>query len=195
MVLVIAIPIVLYYVLRLWLEGEVSRYPDIDYAWKAGLAELHANGLDLEYTPLFLILGSSGEVLERIFFGATQLPLRMREIPTGAAALHWFAEPNGIYLVCTDVGCLSKLAAISKRAAEDAQARQGKTVGGTAATTDNRRTMAPDEMRGTMMAEPEAGGDESSLAGALVSQVFPSPLRPGRVRSPARSSSIRNPTT
>src|ERR1051326_5703365 len=27
-VLVIAIPIVLYYVLRLWLEGEVSRYPD-----------------------------------------------------------------------------------------------------------------------------------------------------------------------
>ena len=172
-ILVIAIPIVLYYVLRLWLEGEVSRFPDIDYAWKAGLAELRAHGLDLEFTPLFLILGSSGEALEKTLFGATQLPLRVREIPTGAAALHWFAEPNGIYLVCTDVGCLSKLAAIAKRAAEDAKARQGKTIGGTA---DNRHTMAPGDLRGTMMTEPEPqGGDESSLAGALVSQVFPTP--------------------
>lgn len=125
--LIVAIPVALYYVLRLWLEGEVSRYPDIDYAWKAGLAELRTHGLELEYTPLFLVLGSPGELAEKVLFNASQLPFRVREIPVGSAALHWFAEPNGVYLVCTDVGCLTKLAAVAKRAAEEDRARAGKT--------------------------------------------------------------------
>jgi hypothetical protein len=170
LVLMVAIPIVLYYVLKLWLEGEISRYPDIDYAWKTGLAELRTHGLDLEYTPLFLVLGSPGELVEKTMFGAAQLPLRVREIPTGAAALHWFAEPNGIYLVCTDVGCLSKLAAVAKRAAEEAKARQGRTLPLTPA--DNRRTMAPEEIRGTMVL-PEAEAPPDAPKSVVASQVFP----------------------
>ena len=38
--------------------------------------------------------------------------------------------------------------------------------------------MSVDEMRGTMMTEPEQGGDESSLAGALGPQVFSAGSRP-----------------
>src|SRR5208337_4569063 len=36
--LIVAIPLVLYKALMLWLGGPVSRYPEIDAAWKAGMA-------------------------------------------------------------------------------------------------------------------------------------------------------------
>ncbi len=57
--LVVIIPIILYKTLLLWLEGDISPFPDIDHAWKAGLNELERQGIDLMQTPLFLILGSA----------------------------------------------------------------------------------------------------------------------------------------
>ena len=58
--LVVVIPIVVYRGLRLWLEGERSRFPDIDYAWKAGLEALADHGIALDSAPLFVVLGSAG---------------------------------------------------------------------------------------------------------------------------------------
>ena len=107
--LVVVIPFVLYKALKLWLEGDVSPFPDIDHAWKAGLAELEQHGLNLSQTPLFLVLGSAGEDHEKALFEASRLNLNMREIPQGPAPLHWYANPDGIYLVCTDTSGLSKL--------------------------------------------------------------------------------------
>jgi hypothetical protein len=160
-ILIVVIPIVLYYVLRLWMEGDVSRYPDIDYAWKAGLAELRAHGLDLEYTPLFLVLGSPGDLQEKALLNAAQLPLRVRDVPTGAAALHWFAEPNGIYLVCTDVGCLSKLAALAKRAADEGKSQPVRTAAPAAAG----------DVRGTMVLDQ----DSEPAKPVTATQTFPAP--------------------
>lgn len=165
--LIVVIPFVLYYVLRLWLEGEVSRFPDIDYAWKAGIAEMRANGLDLQYTPLFLVLGSPGDLQEKGLFHATQLPLRVREVPTGAAALHWFAEPNGIYLVCTDVGCLSKLAAMAKKAADEQRSQAARTA------PANMPSSSPRDIRGTMVQEEVATQDPTKSI--MISEVFSAP--------------------
>ncbi len=166
--LIIAIPTVLYYVLRLWLEGEVSRFPDIDYAWKAGLAELRAHGLDLQYVPLFFVLGSAGEAQEKALFGAVKLPLRVTNFPTGAAALHWFADPDGIYLVASDVGCLSKLAAAAKRAAEEVRVGGASTMAG---------PRAPVNIQGTMMLDKSENPDtptQDTTQSVVVSQIFPS---------------------
>lgn len=112
-VLVVVIPILVYRVLKLWLQGEESLFPDIDYAWKAGLAELKRHQLGLWEIPVFLVLGSAGDELEKALFDASRLSLRVREFPQGPAALHWYANPDGIYLVCTDVGCLSRLATLA----------------------------------------------------------------------------------
>jgi hypothetical protein len=108
--LVIVIPLVVYKTLNLWLEGEASPFPDINYAWKAGLAALEEQGLDLAQVPLFLVLGSAGEEQEKPLFDASRLNLSVREIPQGPAAIHWYANPEGAYLVCTDTCCLSRLA-------------------------------------------------------------------------------------
>jgi hypothetical protein len=113
-ILVVVIPILVYRVLKLWLQGEESLFPDIDYAWKAGLGELKRHQLDVCEVPLFLVLGSAGGEFEKALFDASRLSLRVADFPQGPAALHWYANPNGIYLVCTDAGCLSRLATVAR---------------------------------------------------------------------------------
>ncbi len=53
LVLLIAIPIVVYHALRLWLEGDLARFPDLDEAWREGMVALQQNGLDLSQLTLF----------------------------------------------------------------------------------------------------------------------------------------------
>jgi hypothetical protein len=115
LVLMVAIPVVVYKALQLWLEGDVSQYPDIDFAWNAGVTELARNGIDLKQTPIFLVLGSISEVQEKAIANAAQLQLRVREIPMGPAALHWYANPDGVYIFCTETCCQSKLASIAHK--------------------------------------------------------------------------------
>ena len=112
-----AIPPLVYWCLRLWLEGDPSRFPDIDYAFKAGLAALRRHGIDLERAPIYLVLGSSGEELERSFMQAGGLSMRVRGEPEGPAALHWHANPDGVFLFCSEAGWLTALnTLVSKRA-------------------------------------------------------------------------------
>lgn len=123
-VLAIVIPLVAYPVLKLWLEGETSAFEDIDRAWNAGLAELERNGLELTRLPLFLVFGSSGELSEKKLFEASRLSLTLSQFPQGAAALHWYATADAIYLVATEVGCLSKVAALGEAIVEEEKKRQ-----------------------------------------------------------------------
>ena len=169
--LIIVIPPVLYITLKLWLEGEISPFPDIDHAWKAGLAELQQHALDLSQTPLFLVLGSSGEIQEKGLFDASGLSLNLREFPKGPAALHWYANADGIYLVCTNVGSLSKTAYLGHQAEEEDSARPGP--------------MAPrpsgDALRGTIV----AGGPSASLANSAVVSSAPAPSAAARTSAPS----------
>jgi len=115
-ILVVTIPIVVYYTAKLWLAGDISPYPDIEHAWKTGLAELQRQGLDISQTPMFLVLGTAGENHERSLFGASRLDFNVQEVPKGPGALHWYANPDGIYLVCTQAGCLSRLSVYGREA-------------------------------------------------------------------------------
>ena len=184
--LLVVIPLVVYQVLRLWLTGVRSRFPDIDAAWQAGLAELQRCGLDVSQTPIFLILGSAGEVQERAVFAAARLDLRIREFPQGPAALHWFATADAIYLVLTDTCCLSQLAALSwsalaeerSRAAPLRPAPAGDAIRGTVVLAGNPSAAAsgpvptpassggasPGDIRGTMMLGAAVGDRQPQLA-------------------------------
>jgi hypothetical protein len=157
-VLVLVIPIVLYKALKLWLEGEASPFPDIDRAWKAGLAELDRQGLNPAHIPIFLLLGSSGEIQEKSLFEASRLSFNLSAVPQGPAALHWYANPDGIYVVATGVGCLSRLSAHAAEVFEHEKARP--------------MPISPqpsgDALRGTIVAGP--GGAAGSSAPSVVRQ-------------------------
>lgn len=170
-ILLLVIPFVIYYALRAWLEGEISPFPDVDRAWKAGLAELEQQGLDLSQVPLFLILGSAGEGQERSLLEASGLDLNVREVPSGPAALHWYANPDGVYLVCTRAGCLSKLSAIAR------EVIQAETVAPGPPGAPSPRPPA-EPFRGTIVAgqedappEPQPDDEEEDRPGAVPSSV------------------------
>lgn len=190
--LLIAIPPVVYYAVRSWLEGEVSRYPDIDEAWQAGLAALAENGLDPTELPLFLILGSGDERLIKALFQASGLELPVRHVPPGRAALHWYASPDAVYLVSSGAGQLSRLTAIagegprSGGAAEEARAAdprgtlgafasqpsdsfppaEGGLPGDSVVGRDSRGTLVPGAMS-EGVAAAAGGGSPVAAAGAL----------------------------
>ena len=112
--LTIAIPFVAYRGLRLWLQGDVSMYPEVDYAWKAGLDALEQHGIDIRATPVFLILGSTGEEQEEALLRAAGRKLRVANVPEGPAPIHWYANPDAIYVFATEASWLSGMAALKE---------------------------------------------------------------------------------
>ncbi|MCO6453743.1 MAG: hypothetical protein J5I93_00365, partial [Pirellulaceae bacterium] len=113
--LVSVIPFAVYYVLRLWLEGERSQFPEIDFAWRSGLETLAQNGISVTSTPIYLVLGSSGERQERDLLAAAGLRMRVEQVPEGPAPLHWYANPEAIFLFCTDTCWLGAQVAIKEK--------------------------------------------------------------------------------
>jgi len=175
LVLMVAIPFVVYKVLKLWLEGEISRFPDIDYAWKVGVAALEQNGLDLTEIPIFLIIGSAGEHQEKALMQASGLSLRVQEVPQGQAELHWYANPDGIYLVCTNIGCLSKLAGIASEVA------QAESSGAAPLAPSGSVSPGPaaDSIRGTIVTGGAGAPDDSRAAPEPVPPVSAPAALPG----------------
>ncbi len=94
------IPLVVYRGLKLWLEGDASRFPDIDFAWRAGMTALGRNGIDITSVPIFLVIGSSGERQERALFDSAGLSLHMR---------HRAGRARAVALVCQSRRGLSLL--------------------------------------------------------------------------------------
>ncbi|MCA9174964.1 MAG: hypothetical protein KDB14_10830 [Planctomycetales bacterium] len=116
-VLAVAIPYVAYRGLRLWLEGDASPFPEIDYAWQAGVDALRENGIELGATPIYLLLGSSGTEQEAALVSASGRGFRVAGVPEGPAPLHWYANPDAIYLFATEASWISALAALKERRA------------------------------------------------------------------------------
>lgn len=107
--LVLLVPLTFYWMLRFWLVGYQSRFPDIDHAWEAGVQALARNGISLRSVPVFLILGVPSADLERSIMDACGSEFAVRGVPEGPAPLHWYANADRIYLVCSEVGWLSRI--------------------------------------------------------------------------------------
>ncbi len=161
-ILVMVIPLILYHVLKLWLEGDVSPFEDIEKAWNEGVLELERQGLDLSQIPLFLILGSDGQQREKALFDASGLSLNIRDFPQGPRPLHWYVNPDGIYLVATEAGSLSRLAHIARKVALEEPSSPAPSLEGPSGGADIRGTIVP-------------GG---SLLGGSVTQSGPVPVEP-----------------
>jgi hypothetical protein len=167
--LAIAIPLVLYRAIRLWLEGEESAFPDIDFAWKTGLDALSQNGLTPTSAPLFIVLGSAGVRQERALVRAAGLSLRVSEVPEGPSPLHWYAGPDGIYLVLAEACGLSSLATLlEKRRAQGVPPGESGTPaefpalaasGGASA----RPAIQPAAPRAVSQPQPSGGGTRGTI--------------------------------
>lgn len=123
LILLVAIPMVVHRLVRLWLEGEQSRFPDLEYAWNAGLHALASNGLSIRSIPIYLVVGTKSERQERAIFGASRTGMRVEGVPEGPAPIHWYANPDGIYICCSDASWTSALASLREELLLDAAGR------------------------------------------------------------------------
>ena len=114
-----ALPWLVYEGLRLWLEGDETRYPEIEFAWNAGLRELEEYGLSLGRIPLFLVAGSESFEQEKTLMQATGMDFRVVGAPEGPSPLHWYAHSNAIFLFLSEASQLSALSVLLNR--RDAQ--------------------------------------------------------------------------
>jgi hypothetical protein len=115
-VLLLVIPIVVHRTVKLWLEGDTSVFPDIDSAWRQGIAGLREQGLDARTIPIYLVLGVPNARQAKALFSASRIEFNMHDVPEGAAALHWYAGPEAIFICCTNACCLSLLSSRATRA-------------------------------------------------------------------------------
>ena len=179
--LLVAIPVLTYFTLKLWLEADVSRFPDIDRAWKEGLRELQRKGVDVSDTPLFLVLGANSQRMADGLMGASAMEFLVQGVPEGHAPLRWYAHENGIYLVATEVGCLTHINGLVPAAA-------GAPVG---PAGDIRGTLERPSVRGTLTSgspHPEAMDPKGSFGAGPASSPggFRGTLMPGAGQYGAR---------
>jgi len=121
--LIVVIPLVLYKTLQWWLEGESSPFPDVEYAWNAGVQACVANGISLSTTPIYVVLGSNSDVQERSLLTAAGIRLRVEGVPAGPSPIRWYANSDAIYLFCSDASWTSAIASLREELAVDAAAR------------------------------------------------------------------------
>jgi len=136
---VLLLPWLIYEGLRLWMEEDRSRFPDIDFAWKAGIRELEEHGLSLNTVPLFIVAGSNSDQQEKSLMQAAGIQFSVRGVPEGPAPLHWYAHPGGIFLFLSEICQLSALAVLLNK--RDAQLAAASPVGQAGAP----KAGAPDE--------------------------------------------------
>ena len=89
-VLLLVVPILVYYAARLWLDrGEKSRWGDVEAAWNVALVELSRQQVSLKDVPLFLLLGTDGQEEERGILQNAPINLTVLASPPGSAPLHF----------------------------------------------------------------------------------------------------------
>lgn len=183
--LAVVTPPVVYAAVWAWGEGRVSRFPDIDRAWHEGVAALTREGLSLNDSPVFLLLGLRNERQVRAFMNAAGLQFAVFGAPEGNAnPLYFFAVKdyplrkdetwNVIYIVLTDASQVSKLVSLATE--PGARERAVRPLEDTARPNELRQTLAGggddstprvgavDQLRGTAVAPMAAAPPQAAAA-------------------------------
>lgn len=205
LLLLIIIPLVVHRAIKLWLEGDVSLYPEIDHAWREGIKALAEHGIELTNVPVFFVIGVRDDRQARALFDASQLSLPVKAVPAGRVPFQWYANQDAVFLVATELSCLGRVSQRGESLAQQAprgpaatrQAAQpplGGTITAGALPADMRETAmtqggvspvaAPSHLSHTMMV-----GSMTMQPGAQASSGAPVASGP-TVLSPSESADI-----
>lgn len=106
--LALAIPIFVYWLVRVWMVKEESRYPELERVWEAGVEQCHSQGISLTNVPIFLVLGARDHGRAAQIMQAAQIPFSVT-VPAENADLSWFANSEAVFLHVTGCSALSAL--------------------------------------------------------------------------------------
>ncbi|HBN77988.1 MAG TPA: hypothetical protein DD473_19700 [Planctomycetaceae bacterium] len=108
--LVLIIPLMVYRLVGAWTTGVESQQPDIRAAWDRGMKDLKNAGISVESVPIYLVVGSSGQRLERRIMEGLESNFLVSPDGLDNYPIHWYADRNAIYLYCTDCSWTNEIA-------------------------------------------------------------------------------------
>lgn len=111
LVFVVLIPVVMYWIVRVWMIRPRSAFPDIDQVWEQALAECSRAGVDLMNIPLFVVLGNPDHVRANHLVRAAQSDFPVAVPDGGSPPVTVFASRDAMFLFLDGCNCLSLLAA------------------------------------------------------------------------------------
>lgn len=172
-VLLLIIPAVIHYSVKLWIEGDIPLFPDIDEAWRAGMTEMAKQGIDIRNTPLFLVIGPADGASIRQLMGLSNIPFAVAGVPSNQP-LAWYANPDAIFLVCPGTSQVAALLNRAKSGAKFGPLPSSSKGGGTALagtivvgsdSDDIRATAAPSSLRSTDVPSSRVTDTDAGLGG------------------------------
>lgn len=107
--LLLGMSAVLYGGFRLWQARGVSGFPDLDQAWREGVAELHRQKVSLTETPLFLVLGVPNAEYALQVSASTGITFKAQSPQSKDAAVTFAANDEGIFLYVPGGSSISRL--------------------------------------------------------------------------------------
>jgi len=108
--LVFLIPLMVYRMVSVWTTGVESHQPDIRSAWDRALKDLKRAGIPIDATPIYLVVGSSGQRLERRMMTGLNKTFLVKPETLDNHPLHVYANRNAIYLFCSDCSWTNEIA-------------------------------------------------------------------------------------
>jgi len=110
-----AIPIVLYFFLRILLQPPKSPFPDIDESWQMGLQELAKQGLVIQDVPLYLVVGLRDSKQIRRFIEGSGREFDIEGTTGSGQTLIWYASKDEVFLFLSNVGNFTEFSAKSQK--------------------------------------------------------------------------------
>lgn len=145
--LLLVVPLFVYLAMRLWLHEEVSRWRDIEQAWKEAAAELARQQVDIRNAPLFIVLGTDGRDEEQALMQMAPTPFVVVSAPPGSAPLHVYAGHDAIFVCLSTIGHCCAVAASLARPEQKKPAAAGEAAPARgAALTATQRAEAYDRL-------------------------------------------------
>jgi IcmF-related N-terminal domain len=114
LMLVLAAPILAFWLVKLGKIKESAGFSDIDQAWGEGLAELSRNGLSLCDTPLFLVLGVEDTERCLQIASATEIDFQVKAPAKKEAALTFCGNKEGVFLFLPSCSGASRLSTVRR---------------------------------------------------------------------------------
>lgn len=121
LILLLLVPVFVYFAMRLWLHEEVSRWRDIEKAWREARIELDRQQIDLRDVPLFVVLGTDGRDEERAIMQMAPVRYVVTGSPPGSAPLHVYAGQEAAFLCLSGIGQACSVLELVRRGSSPSQ--------------------------------------------------------------------------
>ena len=109
MVLLFAIPFLLYWFIKLLLAPPKSRFPDIDLAFEAGLDAIRQHGISVRQAPIYLVLGLPDSRRIKQLMSISGRTFDFSHITADGQSLYWYGSNEGIFVFLSGVGNVCQL--------------------------------------------------------------------------------------